>query len=78
MSNNTKISIRFFSNREVRAIWDEEGYKWWLTVVDVAAAFKFVTANGKKRLADALDSEGVVSFVKHFSDNNAINALDWK
>lgn len=76
MSNNTKISIRFFNNREVRAIWDEEGYKWWLTVINVAAAFEFATVEGKKRLADALDSEATVSFVKHFPDNNAINALD--
>ena len=26
-----KISIRFFNDREVRAIWDEENNKWWFT-----------------------------------------------
>jgi len=30
-----KISIRFFDDREVRAIWDEEKNKWWFSVVDV-------------------------------------------
>jgi cell filamentation protein len=35
MSNNTKISIRFFDDREVRAIWDEENNKWWFSVVDI-------------------------------------------
>ena len=36
MSN--KISIRFFNDREVRAIWDDENSKWWFSVVDVIAA----------------------------------------
>jgi cell filamentation protein len=30
-----KISIRFFDDREVRAVWDEEKNKWWFSVVDV-------------------------------------------
>lgn len=24
-----KISIRFFNDREVRAVWDDERSKWW-------------------------------------------------
>ena len=35
MKNATKISIRFFNNKEVRAIWDEENSKWWFSVLDV-------------------------------------------
>jgi len=35
--NNTKISIRFFDDREVRAIWDEENAKWWFSVLDIVA-----------------------------------------
>jgi len=34
---NAKISIRFFDDREVRAIWDEESSKWWFSVLDVVA-----------------------------------------
>lgn len=30
-----KISIRFFNDREVRAIWDEENSKWWFSVLDI-------------------------------------------
>lgn len=30
-----KISIRFYKDREVRAIWDEESSKWWFAVVDI-------------------------------------------
>ena len=32
---NTKISIRFFNDKEVRAIWDEENAKWWFSVLDI-------------------------------------------
>lgn len=32
-----KISIRFFDDREVRAVWDEDNAKWWFSVVDVVA-----------------------------------------
>jgi cell filamentation protein len=30
-----KISIRFFDDREVRAVWDDEHSKWWFSVLDV-------------------------------------------
>ena len=107
----SKISIRFFDNREVRAIWDEENNKWWFNVVDVVAVlneqddytkannywrwlkrklikeqnqlvsathgFKFVAPDGKKRLADTLDSNGVISLAKHFPGDKAIKFLDW-
>ncbi len=33
-----KISIRFYKDYEVRAIWDEEGSKWWFSVVDIVGA----------------------------------------
>jgi cell filamentation protein len=32
-----KISIRFFDDREVRAVWDEEKSKWWFSVLDIIA-----------------------------------------
>ena len=31
----TKISIRFYNDREVRAIWDEVNSKWWFSVLDI-------------------------------------------
>lgn len=34
---NNKISIRFFDDREVRAVWDEENNKWWFSVLDIIA-----------------------------------------
>jgi len=35
--NKSKISIRFFDDREVRALWDEDNSKWWFSVLDVVA-----------------------------------------
>lgn len=35
MPEQQKISIRFFDDREVRALWDEQNAKWWFSVVDV-------------------------------------------
>lgn len=34
---NDKISIRFFDDKEVRAIWDDIHNKWWFSVLDVIA-----------------------------------------
>jgi cell filamentation protein len=36
MNSNTKKSIRFFEDKEVRAIWDDNN-KWWFNVVDIVA-----------------------------------------
>ena len=33
-----KISIRFYNDREVRAIWVEESQKWFFSVLDVIGA----------------------------------------
>ena len=35
MAKINKISIRFFNDREVRAIWDDENSKWWFSVPDI-------------------------------------------
>ena len=33
-----KQSIRFFNDREVRAVWDDDHNKWWFSVLDIIAA----------------------------------------
>jgi len=37
MKPNAKISIRFFDDRQVRAVWDEQAAKWWFSVLDMVA-----------------------------------------
>ena len=105
------ISIRFFNDREVRAVWDEENSKWWFNVVDIVSilneqpdyvkshnywrwlkrklksennelvstthSFKFIAPDGKKRLADTLDSDGVIELAKNFPNTKSVKFLDW-
>ncbi len=35
--SHSKISIRFFDDREVRAVWDGQNTKWWFSVLDIVA-----------------------------------------
>jgi len=109
--SNTKISIRFFNDQEVRAVWDEENAKWWFSVSDIVGVLneendyskvrnywkylkaklkkennqvvsattqlKIFAPDGKKRLTDTLDSNGVIELAKHFPNNRAMKFLDW-
>lgn len=34
----SKISIRFYKDREVRAVWDEGMSKWWFSAIDIIRA----------------------------------------
>ena len=34
----SKKSIRFFNDRKVRAIWDDEHNKWWFSATDIVRA----------------------------------------
>ena len=111
MINNTKISIRFFDDREVRAIWDEENNKWWFSVLDIVAVLtsqddytktrnywkylkaklkkegnelgsdttqlKLKSPDGKMRLSNVLDYDGIIALAKHFPNNKAAKFLDW-
>ena len=106
-----KISIRFFNDSEVRAVWEEENSKWWFSVLDivgilneesdytktrnywkylkaklkkennevvsVTTQLKILAPDGKKRLADMLDSDGIILLAKNFPNNRAMKFLDW-
>ena len=59
-----KKSIRFFNDREVRAVWDEEHSKWWFSATDVVRAVNneedYVKAGNYWRwLKKKLNTEGV-------------------
>ena len=107
----SKVSIRFYNDREVRAIWDEENAKWWFSVLDVIGALnnqddyqknrnywkylktklkkegnevvsvtnqlKLTAPDGKKRLTDVLDSNGVILLAKSVPNNKVTDFLDW-
>ena len=88
-----KKSIRFFNDREVRAIWDDENNCWWFSATDIwlkrklkqegiqlvsdTHEFKFEAPDGKLRKADVLNSEEVALLAKHYPNNRANEFLDW-
>ncbi len=45
----TKISIRFYKDYKVRAIWDEEHNQWWFSVLDVLGAINEQDDHEKNR-----------------------------
>lgn len=45
----SKMSIRFYKDREVRAVWDDETDKWWFSAVDVVAAINEEDDSNKSR-----------------------------
>ena len=96
----SKISIRFYNDCEVRAVWDEENSKWWFSVLDIVGVLndqddyqknrnywkylktkfkgensevvsgtnqlKLLAPDGKRRLTDVLDYNGVLLLAKSF------------
>ena len=109
--SNAKISIRFFDDREVRAVWDEQNAKWWFSVLDIVALLtdqddytktrnywkylkaklkkensqvvsattqlKFIAPDGKNRLADMLDYNGIIALGKEFPSKKANRFIEW-
>ena len=49
-------SIRFFNDREVRAVWDDEHNKWWFSVLDIIAAI-----NDRKMITKRRETIGSIS-----------------
>ena len=106
-----KVSIRFYNDREVRAIWDEEKGQWYFSVLDVIGAIneqddytktrnywkylktklknegselvsvthqlKLLAPDGKRRLTDTLDAQGVSSLAKSMPNQKAAAFLYW-
>lgn len=106
-----RVSVRFFNDREVRAVWDEENAKWWFSVLDIVAVLtdqddyaktrnywkylktklkkeksevvsattqlKIPAPDGKKRLTDMLDSDGVIALGKEFPGKQANRFIEW-
>jgi len=109
--SKARISIRFFDDREVRAVWDQENAKWWFSVLDIVAILtdqhdytktrnywkylkaklkkensqvvsattqlKFLAPDGKKRLADMLDYNGIIALGKEFPSKKANRFIEW-
>lgn len=107
----SKVSIRFFADREVRAVWDDTESKWWFSVLDIIGVlrgedsyeknrnywkylkaklkregsqlgsattqFRFTAPDGKKRLANVLDYDGIIELAKNFPSKQANRFIEW-
>ena len=69
----SKKSIRFFNDREVRAVWDDENNKWWFSATDIVRAINDEDDYKKcrnywKYLKGKMAKDGVelVSVTNHF------------
>ena len=49
MNGKLKISIRFYNDREVRAVWDDEHAKWYFSVLDIVGVLNEETDYSKTR-----------------------------
>ena len=107
----SKISIRFYKDHEVRAVWDDKAAKWYFSVLDVIGAIndqadyaktrsywkylktklrkeapqvvsvtnqlKMTAPDGKHRLTDVMDAEGIRLLASHIPNSKALAFLDW-
>jgi cell filamentation protein len=106
-----EISIRFFNDREVRAVWNDADSRWWFSVLDVVGVLndqddyeknrnywkylkaklkdrniqlgsgtnqlKLTAPDGKNRLSDVIDSNGVIALAKNFPNTKANRFIEW-
>ena len=45
----SKISIRFYNDHKVRAVWDEEKSQWWFSILDIVGAINEQDDHEKNR-----------------------------
>ena len=85
----SKKSIRFFNDREVRAVWDDANNKWWFSATDIVRAINDEEDYKKcrnywKYLKGKMAKDGIqlVSVTNHFKflapdgKQRAADALD--
>lgn len=89
--SNTKISIRFFNDREVRAVWDEENVKWWFSVLDIVTVltdqddytktrnyWKYLKAKLKKEKNQVVSDTTQLKIIAPDGKNRFTDMLDYK
>ena len=88
--SNAKISIRFFDDREVRALWDEENAKWWFSVLDIVAVltdqddytktrnyWKYLKAKLKKENSQVVSTTTQLKFLAPDGKKRLADMLDY-
>lgn len=106
-----KISIRFFDDREVRAVWNDTDKKWFFSVPDILGVLndeddysknrnywkylktklrkegnevvsvtnqlKLLAPDGKRRLTDVLDNNGVIKLAQSMPNTKSARFIQW-
>ena len=106
-----KISIRFFDDREVRAVWNDTDKKWYFSVPDILGVLndeddysknrnywkylktklrkegnevvsvtnqlKLLAPDGKHRLTDVLDNNGVIKLAQSMPNTKSARFIQW-
>ncbi|MEN8252746.1 MAG: Fic family protein, partial [Patescibacteria group bacterium] len=88
--SKAKISIRFFDDREVRAVWDEENAKWWFSVLDIVAVltdqndytktrnyWKYLKAKLKKENSQVVSATTQLKFLAPDGKKHLADTLDY-
>lgn len=88
--SNTKISIRFFDDREVRAVWDEQNAKWWFSVLDIVAVltnqddynktrnyWKYLKAKLKKEKSEVVSATTQLKFLAPDGKKRMADMMDY-
>lgn len=107
----SKISISFYKDHEVRALWDDASSKWYFSVLDVVGAIndqddyaktrnywkylkakfrreapevgsattqlKMTAPDGKRRMTNVMDADGIKFLASHINNSKAMDFLDW-
>lgn len=86
-----KISIRFFDDREVRAVWDEENSKWYFSVLDIVAVltdqndytknrnyWKYLKTKLKKENSQVVSATTQLKFLAPDGKKRLADMLDYK
>ncbi|MGD9993058.1 MAG: protein adenylyltransferase Fic [Salinivirgaceae bacterium] len=89
--SSAKISVRFFDDREVRAIWDEENAKWWFSVLDIVAVltnqndysktrnyWKYLKAKLKKENSEVVSVTTQLKLLAPDGKKRLTDVLDYK
>ncbi len=88
--SSAKISIRFFDDREVRAVWDEQNAKWWFSVLDIVALltdqddynktrnyWKYLKAKLKKENSQVVSATTQLKFLAPDGKKRLADMLDY-
>lgn len=87
----SKVSIRFFDDREVRAVWDDENSKWRFSVLDIVAVlrnqddytknrnyWKYLKAKLKKENSELVSSTTQLKLVANDGKRYLTDMLDYE